>query len=183
MGSRWQLLLPDAVKVWQGTELFISGDQRPATVKCRGRDQAISWIAMLKQGAAGENSNVRGDGQDIEPQSLKKTGEIFNSWHIIRKPKTTAFMQKGDLPKGNIGNGELAILPAFFKGCGSTPAEPRGSIGPEQGDVGVTDDLHRHSIRDQEWGSSRHPGKLDHEERAAIGVPPQRGHALARCAR
>ena len=47
-----QQLLPDAVKVWQSTELFISGDQRPATVKCRGRDQAISWIAMLKQGAA-----------------------------------------------------------------------------------------------------------------------------------
>jgi hypothetical protein len=31
MGSGRQLLLPDAVKVWQGTELFISGDQRPAT--------------------------------------------------------------------------------------------------------------------------------------------------------
>jgi len=52
MGSGRQQLLPDAVKVWQSTELFISGDQRPATVKCRGRDQAISWIAMLKQGAA-----------------------------------------------------------------------------------------------------------------------------------
>jgi hypothetical protein len=52
VGSGRQLLLPDAVKVWQCKELFISGDQRPATVKRRGRDQAISWIAMLKQVAA-----------------------------------------------------------------------------------------------------------------------------------
>jgi len=83
---------------------------------------------------------------------LKETGEIFNGWDIIRKQKTTAFMKKGHLPKGNIGNGELAVLPAFFKGCGSTPAEPGGSIGPEEGDVGVTDDSHHHSIRDREWG-------------------------------
>jgi hypothetical protein len=133
MGSRWQLLLPDAVKVWQGTELFISSDQRPATVKCRGRDQAISWIAMLKHGAAGENSNVRGDGQDIEPQSLKKTGEIFNSWHIIRKPKTTAFMQKGDLPKGNIGNGELAILPAFSRAAAALLLSREGALAQNRG--------------------------------------------------
>jgi hypothetical protein len=62
MGSERQLLLPDAEKVWQGTELFISGDQRPATVKRRGRDEAISRIAMLKQGAAGENSDLSRDG-------------------------------------------------------------------------------------------------------------------------
>jgi hypothetical protein len=55
---------------------------------------------------------------------LKETGEIFNGWDIIRKQKTTAFMKKGHLPKGNIGNGELAVLPAIFKGCGSTLAEP-----------------------------------------------------------
>jgi hypothetical protein len=72
MGSRWQLLLPDAVKVWQGTELFISGDQRPATVKCRGRDQAISWIAMLKHGAAGENSNISRDWQYLQTQGLQQ---------------------------------------------------------------------------------------------------------------
>ena len=62
--------------------------------------------------------------QDTQAQSLKETGEIFNGWDIIRKQKTTAFMKKGHFPKGNIGNGELAVLPAFFKGCGSTPAEP-----------------------------------------------------------
>jgi hypothetical protein len=77
--------------------------------------------------------------------------------------------------QGNVSHGELAVLSAFFEGCGSTLAEPRGSIAPQQGDVRVTDDLHRHSIRDQDWGSPRHPGKRDHEERAAIGVPPQRG--------
>jgi hypothetical protein len=55
---------------------------------------------------------------------LKEAGEIVNGWDIIRKQKTPAFMKKGHLPKGNIGNGELAVLPAFFKGCGSTPAEP-----------------------------------------------------------
>jgi len=31
IGLDRQLLLPDAVKVCKGTELFISGDQRPAT--------------------------------------------------------------------------------------------------------------------------------------------------------
>ena len=71
MGSGRPLLLPDAVKVWQGMELFISGDQRPATVKCRGRDQAISWIAMLKQGAAGENSDISRDWQDLQPKGLQ----------------------------------------------------------------------------------------------------------------
>jgi hypothetical protein len=55
---------------------------------------------------------------------LKEAGEIVNGWDIIRKQKTPAFMKKGHLPKGNIGNGELAVLPAFFKGRGSTPAEP-----------------------------------------------------------
>lgn len=83
---------------------------------------------------------------------MKQTGEIVNGWHIIRKLKTATLMKKGHLPKGNVGNGELAVLPALFKGCGSTAAEPRGSIGPEQGDVGVTDDSHRHYIRDQGWG-------------------------------
>ena len=74
--------------------------------------------------AARENSDFRSDRQDTQAQSLKETGEIFNGWDIIRKLKTTAFMKKGHLRKGNMGNGELAVLPAFFKGCGSTPAEP-----------------------------------------------------------
>jgi hypothetical protein len=77
---------------------------------------------VLKEGAARENSDFHRDWQDIQAQSLKETGEIVNGWDIIRKQKTTAFMKKGHFPKGNIGNGELAVLPAFFKGCGSTPA-------------------------------------------------------------
>jgi hypothetical protein len=64
------------VKVWQSTELFISGDQRPATVKCRGRDQAISWIAMPKQGAAGENSDISRDWQHLQTKGLQQPGEI-----------------------------------------------------------------------------------------------------------
>jgi hypothetical protein len=72
MGSSRQLLLPDAVKIWQGTELFISGDQRPATVKCRGRDQAISWITTQKQGAAGENSDISRDWQDLQTKGLQQ---------------------------------------------------------------------------------------------------------------
>jgi hypothetical protein len=72
MGSKWQRLLPDAVKAWQGTELFISGDQGPATVKCRGRDQAISWIAMLKHGAAGENSDISRDWQYLQTKGLQQ---------------------------------------------------------------------------------------------------------------
>ena len=72
MGSSRQLLLPDAVKVWQSTELFISGDQRPATVKCRGRDQAISWITMQKQGAAGENSDISRDWQYLQTKGLQQ---------------------------------------------------------------------------------------------------------------
>ena len=89
-----------------------------------GRDEAISRIPVLKDGAARENSDFRSDRKDTQAQSLKETGEIINSWDIIRKQKTTAFMKKGQLRKGNTGNGELAVLPAFFKGCGSTLAEP-----------------------------------------------------------
>jgi hypothetical protein len=72
MGSSRQLLLPDAVKVWQSTELFISGDQRPATVKRRGRDQAISWIAMLKHGASGENKDINRDWQQLQTKRLQQ---------------------------------------------------------------------------------------------------------------
>ncbi len=72
MGSGRQLLLPNAVQFRQSTELFISGDQRPATVKCRGRDQAISWIAMLKQGVAGENSDSSRDWQYLQTQGLQQ---------------------------------------------------------------------------------------------------------------
>jgi hypothetical protein len=108
----------------KGTQLFIGSDQRPAAVERGGRDQAISRIPVLKDGATTENSDFRSDRQDTQFQSLKEPGEIFNGWDIIRKQKTTAFMKKGHLPKGNIGNGELAVLPAFFKGCGSTLAEP-----------------------------------------------------------
>ena len=116
--------LPNALEFRQGTQLFIGCDQRPAAVERSGRDEAISRIPVLNGGAARENSDFRGDQQDTQAQSLKETGEIFNGLDIIRKQKTTAFMKKGHLPKGNIGNGELAVLPAFFKGCGSTLAEP-----------------------------------------------------------
>ena len=116
--------LPHPLEIRKGTQLFIGCDQRPAAVERSGRDEAISRIPVLKYGAARENSDISRDRQDTQAQSLKETGEIFNGWDIIRKQKTTAFMKKGHLPKGNIGNGELAVLPAFFKGCGSTLAEP-----------------------------------------------------------
>jgi hypothetical protein len=41
-------------------------------VKCRGRDQAISWIAMLKQGAAGENCDISRDWQHLQTQGLQQ---------------------------------------------------------------------------------------------------------------
>lgn len=123
MRSGRQLLLPDAVKVWQCTELFISGDQWPATVKCRGRDQAISWIAMLKQGAAGENSDSSRDGQDLQAKRLLQSGEIDNRADIAWKLKAAAIDQEGQLPQGDVGDGQLALLPAFLQGCGGTGAE------------------------------------------------------------
>jgi hypothetical protein len=116
--------LPNTLEIRKGTQLFIGSDQRPTAVERGGRDEAICRIHVLKDGAASENSDFRRDRQDTQSQSLKETREVFNGWDIIRKQKTTAFMKKGHLRKGNIGNGELAVLPAFFKGCGSTPAEP-----------------------------------------------------------
>jgi hypothetical protein len=112
------------MEIRKGMQLFIGCDQRPAAVERSGRDEAIRRIPVLKYGAARKNSDFRSDRQDTQAQSLKETGEIFNDWDFIRKQKTTAFMKKGHLPKGNIGNGELAVLPAFFKGCGSTLTEP-----------------------------------------------------------
>ena len=116
--------LPNTLEIRKGTQLLIGSDQRPTAVERGGRDEAISRIPVLKDGAARESSDFRRDRQDTQSQSLKETREVFNGWDIIRKQKTTAFMKKGHLRKGNIGNGELAVLPAFFKGCGSTPAEP-----------------------------------------------------------
>lgn len=123
MGSARPLLLPDAVKAWQGKELFISGDQGPATVMCRGRDQAISWIAMLKQGAAGENSDLSRDGQDLQAKGLQQPGEIVNRADIAWKLKAAAIDQEGQLPQRDVGDGQLALLPAFLQSCGGTGAE------------------------------------------------------------
>ena len=97
--------LPNPLEIRRGTQLLIGCDQRPAAVERSGRNEAISRIPMLICGAARENSDFRSDRQDTQAQSLKKTGEVFNGWDIIRKQKTTAFMKKGHLPKGNIGNG------------------------------------------------------------------------------
>mgnify|MGYP007082905306 CR=1 FL=1 len=181
MGSGRQLLLPDAMKVWQSTELFISGDQRPATVKCRGRDQAISWIAMLKQGAAGENSDISRDWQNLQTKGQQQPREIVNRADIIRKLEAAPIDQKGQLPQRDIGDGQLALLPSFLQRCGGTDAEARWSIGPEQGDVGVTDDPHHHSTPHPGSLGPHRQGKRDHADPAAIGEHLRQGPAPERC--
>lgn len=79
---------------------------------------------MLNYGAASENSIPGSDRQTRPSQSLKEMEKILNGWDIIRKPKPTTFMKKGHLSKRYVGDGELDVLPAFFKGCGNTFAEP-----------------------------------------------------------
>jgi len=53
--------LPNVVEIWKGTQLFLGCNQRPAAVECRRRDEAISRIPMLKNGAAGENGYLRSE--------------------------------------------------------------------------------------------------------------------------
>ena len=101
------------MKVWQSTELFISGDQRPAPLKCRGRDQAISWIAMLKQGAAGENSDLSRDWQHLQTQGLQQPGEIVNRADIAWKLKAAAIDQEGQLPQRDVGDGEMSAMASW----------------------------------------------------------------------
>ena len=106
--------LPNTLEMRKGTQLFIGSDQRPAAVERGGRDEAISKIPVLKGGAARESSDFRSDRQDTQSQSLKETGEIFNGWDIIRKLKTAAIDQEGQLPQRDVGDGQLALLPAFL---------------------------------------------------------------------
>jgi hypothetical protein len=89
-----------------------------------GRNEAIRRIPVLNYGAASENNIAGSDPQTRPSQSLKEMGKILNGWDIIRKPKTSTFMKKGHLLKRYVGDGELGVLPAFFKGCGNTFAEP-----------------------------------------------------------
>jgi hypothetical protein len=75
-GEQWRL--PDAVQSRQGTQLLIGGDQRPATMECGGRDEAIRWIAVLKEGAAGEYCGISADRQDLKAEGLEETGDILH---------------------------------------------------------------------------------------------------------
>jgi hypothetical protein len=106
-------------------------------VKCRGRDQAISWIIMLKHGAAGENSDSSRDWQDLQTKRLQQLGEIINRTDIAWKLKAAAIDQEGQLPQRDVGDGQLALLPVFLQGCSGTNAEARWSIGPNRG-MGVS---------------------------------------------
>ena len=91
--------------------------------------------------------------------------------------------EAGPAPIAIIGDRQLAILPAFLPGCGGASAEAGGSVGPEQGDVGVTNDPHRRSIRDQEAHAPHRQARHGHGDQAAIGEPLLRGRAQERCGR
>jgi hypothetical protein len=133
---------------------------------------------MLKQGAAGENSDISRDWQYLQTKGLQQSGEIINRAEVAWKLKAAAIDQESQLPQRDVGDGQLTRLPTFLQGCGGTRTEARWSIGPEQGDGGVTNDPHHHSTPQPSSLGPHHQGSRDQADLAATGGHLRQGPAL-----
>lgn len=115
---------------------------------------------------------LRGDFSTVHPGS----GQEF----LLLQLPLYRHLKESQLPQGDVGNREPARLPPLLQGLGRVPGEARRSVGPEQRNVGVTEDPHRHSLLHREGTRRWRQARPCRAAPGAMGGPPRQGRAPVR---